>query len=336
MSPAHGPRFHRPRPGAAGGLLAILAALLAAGCLGATRPSTAPLDQGAPGAWSTLAPMPTPRQEVAVAALDGRVWVMGGFGPGAAPTATVEVFDPAANAWETRTPLPEPLHHAAAAVVNGRLFVVGGFGGGRVQWEAVPSLYEYDPRRNAWTERAPMPTARGGLAVAVAGGRLHALGGTGGRVSNAHEVYDPATNRWRTANAMPTARDHLAAVTFHGRVWAIGGRESFWGTQYANVEVYDPATDSWRTAPPLPVARGGLAAAALADRILVFGGEAPFRIFEATEMYEPAGDRWIAKSPMPTPRHGMGAAVVDGRVIVPGGGRQPGYAAVTTNEAYAP
>jgi N-acetylneuraminic acid mutarotase len=135
---------------------------------------------------------------------------------------------------------------------------------------------------------------------------------------------------------MPTPRDHLAAVGFEGRVWALGGRESFLGTQYANVEIYDPTTDSWRTGTPLPRGRGGLAAAALGDKIFVFGGEAPLRIWNATEMYDRAIDAWVAKAPMPTARHGLGAAVVDGRIYVVGGGREPGFAATDVNEVFTP
>jgi hypothetical protein len=318
--------------------LAVLALLAGTtgGCIGRVTDSAAPVDQRAPGRWAQLAPMPTARQEVAVAAYGGRVWVIGGFGPGAEPVATVEMFDPAQNIWETRASLPVPLHHTAAAVVGDRLFVTGGFTGGRVRWTAVDTVYEFVASREAWEARAPMPTARGGLAVAVLDGRIHALGGSGESVNNVHEVYDPAANRWTRRNPMPTARDHLAAVAFEGRVWALGGRTSFMGEQFANVEIYDPATDSWRTGVPLPAGRGGLAAVALPDRIFVFGGEAPLRIFNATEMWETAGGRWIAKEPMPTARHGIGAVAIGGRVFVPAGGTEPGFAATAANEAYSP
>ncbi|HXH81477.1 MAG TPA: hypothetical protein VNN07_00960, partial [Candidatus Tectomicrobia bacterium] len=67
--------------------LALGAAALLAACVGATVDSPAPVDQAAPGRWIELASLPTPRQEVAVAALGGRVWVIGGFGPGAQPVA---------------------------------------------------------------------------------------------------------------------------------------------------------------------------------------------------------------------------------------------------------
>jgi N-acetylneuraminic acid mutarotase len=248
----------------------------------------------------------------------------------------VEVYDPSTNSWEARAPLPVPTHHAATAVVGTRVFVIGGYTGGRMSWTATHAVWEYDRGRNGWAPRALMPTPRGGLAAAVLGDRIHALGGSADRPTQAHEVYDPAADRWTAANPMPTARDHLAAVAFQGQVWALGGRTSFTGTQYASVEIWDPAADAWRIGPSLPDGRGGLAAAVLAGRVFVFGGEAPLRIFNSVEMYEVAGNRWIAKAPMPTARHGIGTAVIGGRVYIPGGGRQPGFAATDVNEAYTP
>jgi N-acetylneuraminic acid mutarotase len=276
------------------------------------------------------------RQESAVAAVGGLVYVIGGFSSTAEPLDTVEAYDPANDEWRTVAPLPIAIQQPAAAVVDGRLFVVGGYTGGRVRWTPLGTVFEYEPAHNTWRGRAQMPSPRGGLALAALGGRLYALGGAADRVTNAHEVYDVAADRWTTANGMPTARDHLAAVGFEGRVWAMGGREAFLRTQYANVEIYDPATDSWRTGAPLPSARGGLAAAALGDRIFVFGGETPLRIWNATEMYDRSINTWVAKAPMPTARHGIGAAVVDGRIYVPGGARQPGYAATDVNEVFTP
>lgn len=316
--------------------LAVTLAVVAGGCLGVQTESRAPLDPGAPGQWHAGKTMTWARQEVAVGAVGGRIYVIGGFGSTGEPLDTVEVYDPPTNEWRNVTPLPIAVHHPAAAVVDGRLFVVGGYTGGRVRWTPLGTVFEYDPSLNSWRGRAAMPTPRGALAVAAVGGRIYALGGSHDRVTNTHEVYDVAADRWTSANGMPTARDHLAAVGLEGRVWAIGGRESFTGTQYANVEIYDPSTDSWRTGTPLPSARGGLAATVLADRIFVFGGEAPLRIWNANELYDRALNTWVAKAPMPTARHGHGAVVIDGRIYVVAGGREPGYAATDVNEIFTP
>ena len=80
--------------------VALLAGLGLAGCFGRLTDSPAPVDQKAPGRWTQLTPMPTARQEVAVAAYGGRVFVIGGFGPGSEAVATVEVYDPASDRGE--------------------------------------------------------------------------------------------------------------------------------------------------------------------------------------------------------------------------------------------
>jgi N-acetylneuraminic acid mutarotase len=317
-------------------LAVLIVAVVAAGCVGVTADSPAPVDQTASGTWATRAAMPTARQEVAVAALGTQIVVVGGFGASAEAVATVEVYDVATDHWETRAPYPIPVHHAAAAVVGSRLFVVGGYTGSRMGWTRSASLYEYDAARNVWVQRASLLTPRGALAAVAVGDRLHAVGGDADGVTGAHEVYDPRADRWTQAATMPTARDHLAAVTVGGRVWAIGGRTSFFGTQYPNVEIYDPASDSWRVGQPLPAGRGGLAAAAIGERVYVFGGEAPLRIFNANEMYEAAGNRWIAKAAMPTPRHGIGVAVIGGRIYIPGGATSPGLARTDVHEVFTP
>jgi N-acetylneuraminic acid mutarotase len=316
--------------------LALAVALLAAGCIGVETRSRAALDPESPGQWESRATMTWARQETATAAVGGLVYVIGGFSSTGEPVDTVEVYDPASNQWRTVAPLPIAVHHAGAAAVDGRLFVVGGYTGGRMRWTPVGTVFEYEPAQNAWRGRAQMPSPRGGMGLAAVSGRIYALGGSGDKITSANEVYDVAADRWTAGNPMPTARDHLAAVGFEGRVWTLGGRESFFGTQYANVEIYDPTTDSWRTGPPLPSARGGLTAAVVGDRIFAFGGETPMRIWNATEMYDRAVNGWVAKAPMPTARHGMGAVVIDGRVFVPGGGREPGYAASDVNEVFTP
>src|SRR2546428_11023849 len=92
--------------------------LVVAGCIGRVTDSPAPVDQFAPGRWTTLTPLPAPRQEVAVAAFGDRVWVIGGFGDSAQPVATVETYDPALNIWETRASLPLALPPAPAAAAG--------------------------------------------------------------------------------------------------------------------------------------------------------------------------------------------------------------------------
>ena len=92
--------------------------------------------------WTTGTPMPTPRSEIAGAALNGKVYIIGGFDESGQITTTVEVYDPSADKWTTAAPLPQPLDHTAASSYDGKLYVVGG---GYLSRDALSNkLFIYD------------------------------------------------------------------------------------------------------------------------------------------------------------------------------------------------
>ena len=146
-----------------------------------------------PGSWHTAASMPTKRTEVATATLEGKIYVVGGFEKprlgnvmNFAITPSVEVYDPETDTWASKAPLPVGLHHIGIGVVGGRLYVIGGYSkSGFSVWNPVATVYAYDPSTDSWTERAPMPTARGALSVTEYDGKLYAIGGYDRKANNA-------------------------------------------------------------------------------------------------------------------------------------------------------
>ena len=315
---------------------------------GTLASASATLDQDVPlpGSWTTLAPAPTKRTEVTAAVLGGRIYVLGGFaepslGNLSSMTITdrVEVYDPVTNEWTTRAPLPVGLHHAAAVVAGNRLYVIGGYRQAFLAlWHPVATVYMYDPDKDVWTERSPMPTPRGALAVAESGGRLYAIGGYDGSSNKAAvEVYDPVSDTWTAGAPLPTPRDHLAAATVGGNIYAIGGRvNQSYARNLSIVEAYDPAADRWTKVADLPTARSGITAGVIRGAIYVLGGEAPEGTFRTNEAYTPATDRWHSAAPMPTGRHGLGSAVIGDRLYVISGGPTPGGSYSNVNEVFAP
>ncbi|MBH0178656.1 MAG: galactose oxidase [Nitrospira sp.] len=298
------------------------------------------------GTWSTATPMPTKRTEVAVAALDGRIYVVGGFEKPSfgnlmslSITPSLETYDPATDRWSSKAPLPIGLHHAGIGVVGGRLYVIGGYSRSMFSVRnPVATVYAYDPVTNTWTERAPMPTARGALSVTELDGKLYAVGGYDGKGNNAQvEVYDPVLNAWTTRAPLPTPRDHLAVATVAGKIYAIGGRVN--GDYHRNlaiVELYDPAAVRWTRVSDLPTARSGIAAAVVEGKIYVFGGEGTAGTFNENETYDPVRNLWQAIAPMPTARHGLGVGVVQGRIYILSGGTTPGGSFSDLIEVFTP
>ena len=274
------------------------------------------------GVWRSLPSLPTSRQEVGVAQLNGLVYVIGGLVTGAA-TAAHEAFDTETGEWRVLDSLPTPLHHVAAAAVGGKIYSIGGFVG--FTFNPVSSLLEYDPETDLWTARAPLPRARGALAAASIGDKIYAVGGDGpGGVSGQLTVYDPAADRWTELPPLPTPREHLAAAALGGKLFVIGGRVPGPVRNLAALEVFDPDAGEWESRTPMPTARSGLAAASFGELLLVFGGEIP-GVFEQNEVYDPVADSWFELTPMPVPRHGIGAAVVGNRIIFPGGATVAGF-----------
>jgi len=188
-----------------------------------------------------------------------------------------------------------------------------------------------DAGENEWTSIAHMPTARGGLGVAVVNGKIYAIGGVNNDTQLAvNEEYDPATDTWTTREPMPTARSGFAIAIYQSKIYVMGGtvgtgvNVGFTGV----TEVYDPATNTWETKTSMPTPRADLCANVVNGTIYLIGGkeywgDGPlYHELDVNEVYDPVSDSWTTESPMPVPTFGYASAVVDGKIYVFGGARQ--------------
>jgi len=278
--------------------------------------------------WSLGPPLLTGVSEQAVAAVDRKIYALGGYPPGRIPWDLVQVFDVDSQRWEYGPSLPIPMHHIVAASVNGKLYSIGGEfqGGGSGLPEIYMNVvYELNPAVGEWVSKSPMPTPRSAGGAAVIDGKIYVAGG---RPPHGHDfaVYDPATDTWTELPDVPTDRNHLSMGAIGGKVYVAGGRfgAGFDSERTPIVEIYDPTTNSWTSGAPMPIARGGTAGGVINGCLFVAGGEGnyadPRGVFDQNEAYNPRTDSWTTLSPMPTPTHGLvGAAVVDGMMHLPGG-----------------
>ncbi|MFP4904632.1 Kelch repeat-containing protein, partial [Paraburkholderia sp. BR14261] len=82
----------------------------------------------------------------------------------------------------------------------------------------------YDAKRDAWEERAPMPTPRSGHGGAAWRGRFFCMGGEGTRrVFGQNEGYDPATDSWQAYAPMLTPRHGMGAAVVGDAIHVAGG-----------------------------------------------------------------------------------------------------------------
>ncbi len=311
------------------GMVALLAVLLPALAMPAIG------ETAGGGTWTFKAPLPAPRAEVAVVALDGKLHALGGAVGGTAGPYH-DVYDPATDRWQPGTPLPAGRDHLGVAAAGGKIYAFGGFVGS-VHKGAGTDAFEYDPATSAWRTLPPMKGPRGSAGAAVVDGKIHVIGGRNldGKVVATHEVYDPRAGNlqsgaWSGAAPLPVARDHLVIIAVDGKIHAIGGRTGSPIDRVALHDVYDPATDMWTPAAPLPTPRSGLAGAYYRGMILVLGGELPpDHTFPENEAYDAKTDRWITLAPMPNGRHGFGGAAIGDNAYFVGGSLNPGGGGIT-------
>jgi N-acetylneuraminic acid mutarotase len=227
------------------------------------------------GEWRRLARLPEEVHHPGVAALDGRVYVAGGYRiDDMREVGTVWAYDTTRNVWERRADLPTPRGAFGLVALDGRLYAVGG---ARVELggPVTGAVEVYDPATNTWQRLAALPTPREHLAVIALDGRIYAIGGRangdeGDEFASANEVYDPATNHWSALAPLPVPRGGLAGVAVAGQVVVLGGERG--QTTFADVDAFDPATNTWTALPAMPTARHGLAAAAVGETIYAIAG----------------------------------------------------------------
>lgn len=165
--------------------------------------------------WLQAPALLTPRRGVAAAACGRYLYAIGGS-DGSQSLDTVERLDVeglGGGVWEVVAAMATPRRAAAAAVLNGRVYVAGGAGGVHSQDPSLDLVECLDPERNAWRELPPMPTARRGLVLLPAEGRLWALGGSdSSEASGAVEVFHTETGVWTTLPAMPVRCGYFGAA----------------------------------------------------------------------------------------------------------------------------
>jgi N-acetylneuraminic acid mutarotase len=224
--------------------------------------------------WTRRASLPAALHHVNLAAVGGKLYVVGALtGGNFAGSGATLVYDPALDAWSPLTSMPPGSGRGASgvAVLDGRIVVAGGYRGGA----SVADASVFDPQTNAWSPLQPLGVPRDHLAAGTVDGRVFAVAGrAGGALKGALEVLDAASNTWQRRADILTPRGGCAAATLDGRLVVMGGEgnPSDPSGVFPQTESYDPATDRWRTEVPMRTPRHGIGAATVGEVLVVPGG----------------------------------------------------------------
>jgi N-acetylneuraminic acid mutarotase len=296
-------------------------------------------------AWTTMTPMPTGRGGLGVAAVNGKIYAIGGLS-GDSPVNVNEMYNPGTNLWTTETPMPTARSGCAVAVYDNKIFVIGGeIGNGFVGNNEV-----YDPGTDTWETKASMPIPRADLSASIVNGKIYLIGGKEYsstspyyRETNVNEIYNPANDTWTTGTPSPEAMYGYASTAIDGKIYIIGGSKTP-TSQGSNIfvnsnQVYDPQTDKWSLDANLPIVAAYGAAVATEGFMAppltyVIGGYFFNSFSNNVQVYNSYNNSWSTGAPMPTARAYLGVADVNDILYAIGG--FDGQNWLNTVEAYTP
>lgn len=235
--------------------------------------------------WSQGKEMPTIRSGAVAAAIDNRIYVIGGGvkRPGGKFEfyKIVEIYDPERDTWAKGPDMLLPHDYPVSVVMNGSIYVLGGHHpeatkGGPMTDPGFSFCEVFDPAKGTWQEIAPMPTARFAAAAVVLNQRILVLGGAGLREEGFRnfdivEPYDPLANRWSDAGfKLPWPAAGLGAFTHNDRLFIVGGKSD---NKIENRFAYfNQSAGRWIELDPLDEGRIVMGAVTIGDILYIVGG----------------------------------------------------------------
>jgi N-acetylneuraminic acid mutarotase len=129
------------------------------------------------GRWSLGPSLPQPIHHIHAAAVDGKLYVIGGEIDGASTgrpekfVSNVWVHDPKVGGWVARASMPTARSGGGKAVIDGKIYIAGGRPPGGSAFEV------YDPATDKWEKLPDLPTQRNHLAMVALNGKIYVAGG---------------------------------------------------------------------------------------------------------------------------------------------------------------
>ena len=242
--------------------------------------------------WIPQPALPGGREQFAMAASDGLIFISGGFTKEAVgrPSSEFWVYDPEVAQWRDGPDLPTARAGHVMVAYEGRLFLLGGVGA------RAAGVDVYEVANKTWSKASfDLSTPRAAASAVMVGSQVYLIGGvvSGTTVSNAVDVIDLKNGSRRSVASLPSPRYGVASAVLNGQIHVAGGATISPRQTHFDHFVYDPSADRWRTAPPLPTPRFATASATVEGRWYVFGGGAgagffaPFTAADAVESFIP-------------------------------------------------
>ena len=179
--------------------------------------------------WVYTTPMQETRKNASAAALDGKIYVLGGENA-TGSLKTFAVYDTEKKTWESLPEYPgteSGICRAAVFAYNNEIYVIGGQTDTGVTAKLLKSVYAYNTETRQWQKKADLAEGRTNLAYACSKDKLYVWSRAG--TTDQAEIYDIKTDTWETA-VLPDTSAVIAAASVDNRVFVLkeDGEKMFW------------------------------------------------------------------------------------------------------------
>ena len=194
--------------------------------------------------WTELPPMGIPRAAHAAAAVDGKLYIVGGYTVALlGHTPPVSIYDPATNMWTVGAPMPISRDHLGAAAVGN---IVYAFGGDlATHSNSADDVEGYDTVTGIWSLEGTLPTVRGSMSAVSLGDRIWVMGGQdASRTYDDVDEYTPATGEWRKMEPLLMPRHGFGSAYWDGHVYVVEGAPEPGASETGSIEAYRVVSDT--------------------------------------------------------------------------------------------
>ncbi|MCK5148884.1 hypothetical protein KAR48_19170 [bacterium] len=222
--------------------------------------------------WTKLANIPKPTTNLALAAVKGKIYAIGGdkF------LNVNHVYTPETDSWEALAPMPTARQHIDCGRYGENIYIIGGL----TSWKKISMKNEvFNTETNSWAEMAAIPSLKNNPAIVTLDSLIYVIGGGGSETDIWAETarvdcYNCNSNTWERKADLPFTIFKPGAVVIEDNIIVLGGFANIDSVNETAEEVfiYNTKTDTWQESTPMPIKNIFFGCTAIGNKIYVIGG----------------------------------------------------------------
>ncbi|KAA6450830.1 hypothetical protein FZC77_08090 [Bacillus swezeyi] len=276
--------------------------------------------------WVTKADLPETRSAAATAAVDGKIYVIGGTGGNDRYSKNqTYMYDPKNDTWSQKADMPTARTGAAVAVVDGKIYVIGGYDTSNIR--NLNTVEIYDPKTDSWETAPEYPETVQFASASVIENKIYVMSGSKfnpdkpQKERKTNYCYDTETKTWTAKKELPINANGLATAVVNGKIYAIGGNgETYSSGIWDTIYEYDPEKDTWNKKHNLINKITNATATVINDKIYIMGGTITSSLISAkTQVYNPDDDSISEIEEFKNARTAAGSAAIGNDLYIIGG-----------------